>query len=95
MSTLRPGDEHFHYSDSSHRWIAPPDIDQKVWDAGVRAHLCLHLTTMGGPTQSDKLRERRSSLPAPMRRIPRQRQPMPPEKVVDDGAAIRRLPRAS
>ncbi|HZN77834.1 MAG TPA: hypothetical protein VFC00_39995 [Micromonosporaceae bacterium] len=67
MSTVRPGDDHLHYSDNSHRWIAPPDIDQSVWEAGVRAHLDQHLTTMGGPVQMDPMVERRTP------RIPRQR----------------------
>jgi hypothetical protein len=31
MSILRPGDEQFHYSDGSHKWIPPnPDYDQEV-----------------------------------------------------------------
>ena len=33
MSILRRGDEKFHYSDGSHKWIPPdPDYDQEVWD---------------------------------------------------------------
>lgn len=67
MSMLRPGDEDMHYSDNSHRWIAPPDIEQKAWDAGVRAHLSLHMTTMGGPVKLDELTECRPP------HIPRQR----------------------
>ncbi|MEV4756690.1 hypothetical protein AB0J86_16455 [Micromonospora sp. NPDC049559] len=44
MSILRPGDERFHYSDGSHRWIPPdPDYDQKVWDEEVRQHKEKHL----------------------------------------------------
>ena len=44
MSVLRPGDEKFHYSDGSHRWI-PPDLDhdQEVWDEQVRQHKERHL----------------------------------------------------
>ncbi|MEU8153294.1 hypothetical protein AB0B94_06485 [Micromonospora sp. NPDC048986] len=39
MSILRPGDEKFHYSDGSHKWVRPnPDYDQKVWDEQVRQH---------------------------------------------------------
>jgi hypothetical protein len=67
MSTVRPGDDHLHYSDNSHRWIAPPDIEQAVWEAGMRAHLDQHLTTMGGPLRVDPLLERGTP------RIPRQR----------------------
>jgi hypothetical protein len=51
MSELRPGDQRLHYSDNSHRWIAPHDVDQNVWNAGMRAHLDLHLATMGGPME--------------------------------------------
>jgi hypothetical protein len=48
VGVLRPGDEDLHYSDNSHRWIAPPDMEQSLWDAGMRAHLALHLSTLGG-----------------------------------------------
>lgn len=45
MSVLRPGDEKYHYSDGSHRWIPPdPDYDQAVWDEQVRQHQRRHLT---------------------------------------------------
>jgi hypothetical protein len=54
MSILRPGDDRLHYSDNSHRWIAPGNVDQKIWDAGVRAHLLQHLATMGGPGEADR-----------------------------------------
>ncbi|MFI6131209.1 hypothetical protein [Micromonospora sp. NPDC051141] len=44
MSVLRAGDEKFHYSDGSHRWIPPdPDYDQAVWDEQVRQHKLGHL----------------------------------------------------
>ncbi|MBG6103183.1 hypothetical protein ACLQ3D_05840 [Micromonospora vinacea] len=44
MSILRRGDEKFHYSDGSHKWIAPdPDYDQEVWDEQVRQHKHGHL----------------------------------------------------
>lgn len=66
MSVLHRGDEDLHYSDNSHRWIAPPGIDQNAWEAGMRAHLALHLTTMGGP-EKDELRDYRPP------HIPRQR----------------------
>lgn len=45
---VRPGDDRLHYSDGSHRWIAPDGVQQEAWDAGMRAHLFLHLATMGG-----------------------------------------------
>ncbi|GAB4105106.1 hypothetical protein GCM10028790_41250 [Micromonospora taraxaci] len=46
MSILRPGDEKFHYSDGSHRWIPPdPDYDQEIWDEQVRQHKHGHLRT--------------------------------------------------
>lgn len=56
VSVLRRGDEDMHYSDNSHRWIAPPDVDQSAWDAGLRAHLSQHLSTIGGPAKSEELR---------------------------------------
>ncbi|GAB3797733.1 hypothetical protein [Micromonospora zhanjiangensis] len=44
MSILRPGDEKFHYSDASHKWIPPdPDYDQALWDEQVRQHQRQHL----------------------------------------------------
>jgi hypothetical protein len=69
VSILRRGDDDMHYSDGSHRWIAPPGINQAAWEAGLRAHQSLHLTTMGGPVKIDELRQCR--LP----HIPRQRGP--------------------
>jgi hypothetical protein len=51
MSLLRPGDQRLHYSDNSHRWIAPRNVEQSTWEAGVRAHLDLHRATMGGPVE--------------------------------------------
>ncbi|MER7456899.1 hypothetical protein [Micromonospora sp. NPDC126480] len=51
MSVIRPGDERFHYSDGSHKWIPPdPDYDQDVWDEMVRQHKQQHL---------DEIRQRR------------------------------------
>jgi hypothetical protein len=70
MSILRRGDEDLHYCDQSHRWVAPPHIDQTAWDAGMRAHLAEHRLTMGGPVDVDVLRECRAP------RVPRQRQPV-------------------
>jgi len=57
MSNLYEGDEELHYSDNSHRWIAPPDVYQDVWEAKVRAHLEEHLATMGGPPSRNRLRQ--------------------------------------
>ncbi len=48
MSRLGVGDDDMHYSDNSHRWIAPPGTDQYRWSAQVRAHMAAHLSTMGG-----------------------------------------------
>lgn len=43
MGLIERGDEDLHYSDgSTHCWIAPVGIDQKVWEAGLRAHLARH-----------------------------------------------------
>lgn len=55
MSVLREGDEDMHYSDGSHRWIAPPGTEQGLWEVGVRAHLSRHMATMGGPVPPDRL----------------------------------------
>lgn len=49
MSVLYPGDERYHYSDNSHRWIAPSDDEQERWETEVRVHLVDHLRTQGGP----------------------------------------------
>lgn len=54
MSRLHREDENLHYCDNSHRWIAPPGIDQDVWEAGVRAHVDEHRATMGGPPIGDE-----------------------------------------
>jgi hypothetical protein len=56
MSMLHWGDDDMHYSDSSHRWIAPDDVEQSLWEAGLRAHLAQHLATMGGPVRHDEQR---------------------------------------
>jgi hypothetical protein len=42
MGLIDRGDEELHYSDHSHRWTAPPDIDQELWEVGMRAHLARH-----------------------------------------------------
>jgi hypothetical protein len=95
MSTLHTGDAQMHYSDNSHRWIAPSGVEQNVWEAGLRAHLALHRVTLGGPATVEEQREPRPVL------IPRQRTP---ERVAEQAprpavtrrtaAAIRQLPRA-
>lgn len=38
-----------HYSDQSHRWLAPDPAYQQAWEQQVRAHLDEHRATMGGP----------------------------------------------
>jgi hypothetical protein len=44
VSVIRRGDERFHYSDGSHKWIpSDPDYDQEVWDEMVRQHQRKHL----------------------------------------------------
>lgn len=59
MSTLQRGDEDLHYSDNSHRWIAPPDVEQSFWEAVLLAHLDRHRTTMGGPALNERPRTAR------------------------------------
>ncbi len=67
---MQPGDEHLHYSDGSHRWIARTESGQVAWEAQVRAHLGRHRDAMGGPLPPEELRRRRA------RRTPRQRTPV-------------------
>ena len=62
MSSLQRGDEKLHYSDNSHRWIAPPKVDQDEWNNRVRAHMDQHSVSRGP-----------ASVP---RRIPGQRRPV-------------------
>jgi hypothetical protein len=91
MSILRNGDEDLHYSDSSHRWIAPPDVDQSAWEADLRTHLSQHLTTMGGPARTTEVsycQPRRE--PRPVTQLPRPGLP----RRVKDGTA-RPLPGAA
>ena len=38
MSGIRAGDEDLHHEDGSHRWIAPPNVDQGGWEDRIRAH---------------------------------------------------------
>lgn len=79
LSILGRGDEHLHYSDSSHRWVAPPHIEQSVWEASLRAHLGRHLLTMGGRDEVDQIdlprayipRQRGASKPTPEARATR------------------------
>jgi hypothetical protein len=61
---LRRGDEDLHYSDNSHRWIAPPDIEQSVWEAGMRFHLDQHRMAIGGPLElADPVETRPARMP--------------------------------
>jgi hypothetical protein len=55
VSILGKGDGPLHYSDTSHRWIAPPEIEQRAWEAKLRAHLDLHLTTRGSVRDPTRL----------------------------------------
>jgi hypothetical protein len=54
VSTLQRGDDDLHYSDNSHRWIAPPDVEQGFWEAVLLAHLDRHRTTMGGSALNER-----------------------------------------
>ena len=65
MSSLQRGDDEFHYSDHSHRWIAPPDVDQDVWEAELAAHLETHRTSLGRPLAAEgKCRAQRTGVAA-------------------------------
>jgi hypothetical protein len=91
MSILRNGDEDLHYSDHSHRWIAPPGVDQSAWEADLRTHLSQHLATMGGPPRSDGASFcRPRSVPRPVTQLPR---PVLPRRVKD--GSTRQLPGAA
>lgn len=48
MSSLGD-DAHLHYCDNSHKWLAPPGVDQASWAQTVAAHVERHRATMGGP----------------------------------------------
>ena len=49
MNILRPGDEPMHYENGAHRWIPPTaEMDQRLWEAAVRAHLLHHWEAFGG-----------------------------------------------
>jgi hypothetical protein len=50
MSVLRRGDEKIHYSDNSHRWIAPTDDEQEMWTEMVWAHVSDHRGWRNAPT---------------------------------------------
>jgi hypothetical protein len=58
MGKLHPGEENLHHCDNSHRWTAPPDVDQELWVSVVRDHLEEHRQTMGGPPRTDDRRPR-------------------------------------
>jgi hypothetical protein len=60
MGAVHIGDDDLHYSDSSHRWIAPPEIAQEQWEVRLRAHMDQHLLTMGRPANLEHFREYRS-----------------------------------
>ena len=65
MSSLQRGDDEFHYSDHSHRWIAPPDVEQDVWEAELAAHLETHRASLGRPLAAEgKCRPQRTGVTA-------------------------------
>lgn len=82
MSVMHRGDEHLHYSDHSHRWIAPPDVEQAIWEAGLRAHMAQHRATMGGPFNIDELIEvpRARTTSQQHQRTPQQRPRVPQQQ---------------
>ncbi len=51
MTWYSDADRQFHYSDHSHNWTAPPNVDQDVWSELVRAHMQGHLANLGEPPQ--------------------------------------------
>lgn len=70
MSIIHPGDDDMHHCDSSHRWTAPPGIDQRTWSAQVRKHMQVHLALTGGDAGTDDAQEVLAHIPAPRRRRP-------------------------
>ena len=54
MGLLRPGDEALHHEDGSHRWTAPPYVEQDVWEASVRAHVDRHRGGESGQARPSK-----------------------------------------
>jgi hypothetical protein len=59
MSVLKPGDESMHYSDGSHRWVAPAG-DTGQWRARVQAHVDAHRDSPdSGHSPGPRLGERR------------------------------------
>lgn len=62
MGLIDRGDEDLHYSDGSHRWIAPYGVDQQRWETGLRAHLARHRS--GVPEQPP--RSPRDGIEAPI-----------------------------
>jgi hypothetical protein len=59
MSHVIYDDDRYHYSDHSHRWIAPPGVDQKAREAEVRAHMDHHRQYLGGnPSSADRVARR-------------------------------------
>jgi len=46
VGVRQPGDEELHYSDSSHRWIAPNPADDRTWTQRLRADMDEHRTSM-------------------------------------------------
>lgn len=47
VSSLGSGDDDLHYSDGSHKWIAPRGRSQPVWEAIVLAHVEVHRALVG------------------------------------------------
>lgn len=47
VSALRAGDEALHYSDWSHRWLAPDPADDATWTLTEQAHMDDHRATAG------------------------------------------------
>lgn len=48
MSVLKKGDEKYHYSDGSHKWVAPSSEQQEAWTATLEAHMTQHREDFGG-----------------------------------------------
>jgi hypothetical protein len=62
---LHRGDDDLHYSDNSHRWIAPSEIEQEFWEAELAAHLEEHRACMGSPSAADAPGKCRTRAPRP------------------------------
>lgn len=88
VSSLQRGDEDLHYSDHSHRWIAPSDVEQELWEAELATHLERHRAGMGSPLSGEERGKCRNPRIVPARPAPVPARIIPPRRTTV-GAARR------